>query len=626
MEERIVVRLVLDTSGYKRGALEARRATDEVSTGAAKSTGSIDRMTGSLGKVGTAIGIAFLGGQALAFGKDVLRATTAVNESANAVQKVFGPASDTILAFGQVSAQAAGLATSEFQQMSAVTGALLTNMGLDQDEAANASVRLTQRAADLASVFNTDVGDALGAVQAGLRGETEPLRRFGVSLDEASIKAKAVEMGLVGASGEMDKNARATAALELIYEQTSKVQGDFAQTSMDLANAQRIAAAEWENAKASFGTAAAPIFAGLTTFATDTLLSFRAIGGDEIAQKSLRFSEAMDVVNEALKLGDIQEGNWTSIANGIQHIADTSVLGAGDVQALGAAAGLSVEQIEALGEEMIRQGEAMGFSEERLQELRDAFFGTDEAAGEATDGIEESADAMEEAATAAEEAAAAQRDYLNSLSESASSAVRALNSLQSLGEAHAKLAELEAAGKGDTDEFREAQLELAAQVFETEQALQDFSGGNVADSIDAIATALGISFEEAQALLEELGLLDGKTVTSVVNVNFGATGSAAAQKVIAGGGIWQSRGPNTFQEKGGPVEADRPYVVGEAGPEIFIPGQSGRILSNQDSMGRGGKAIAGGKIDLTINNPVARNVEDDTRRGLQMAGFLRGAN
>ena len=32
---------------------------------------------------------------------------------------------------------------------------------------------------------------------------------------------------------------------------------------------------------------------------------------------------------------------------------------------------------------------------------------------------------------------------------------------------------------------------------------------------------------------------------------------------------------------GGPVRAGRPYMVGEAGPEMFVPGQSGSVAANK---------------------------------------------
>ena len=41
----------------------------------------------------------------------------------------------------------------------------------------------------------------------------------------------------------------------------------------------------------------------------------------------------------------------------------------------------------------------------------------------------------------------------------------------------------------------------------------------------------------------------------------------------------------TIQKRahGGPVDAGKPYVVGEKGPEIIIPTSDGNVLSNDDS-------------------------------------------
>src|SRR3970040_1753858 len=66
------------------------------------------------------------------------------------------------------------------------------------------TLALSAAAEDARSHFNPDVNDALAAIQAGLRGEADPLERFGVRLSQAAVKAKALEMGLVGATGEMD--------------------------------------------------------------------------------------------------------------------------------------------------------------------------------------------------------------------------------------------------------------------------------------------------------------------------------------------------------------------------------------------------------------------------------------
>jgi hypothetical protein len=34
---------------------------------------------------------------------------------------------------------------------------------------------------------------------------------------------------------------------------------------------------------------------------------------------------------------------------------------------------------------------------------------------------------------------------------------------------------------------------------------------------------------------------------------------------------------------GGPVSSNQPYIVGERGPELFVPGVSGSVVSNADT-------------------------------------------
>jgi hypothetical protein len=53
------------------------------------------------------------------------------------------------------------------------------------------SQKMVTLAADMASFNNADPAETLDALRAGLAGETEPLRRFGVSLSgDARLQAK----------------------------------------------------------------------------------------------------------------------------------------------------------------------------------------------------------------------------------------------------------------------------------------------------------------------------------------------------------------------------------------------------------------------------------------------------
>lgn len=57
-----------------------------------------------------------------------------------------------------------------------------------------------------------------------------------------------------------------------------------------------------------------------------------------------------------------------------------------------------------------------------------------------------------------------------------------------------------------------------------------------------------------------------------------------------------------FKAQGGPVFAGKPYVVGEQGPELFIPGRSGKIVPNQQMSGLAG--VTGGPLHITVDGRI----------------------
>jgi hypothetical protein len=61
---------------------------------------------------------------------------------------------------------------------------------------------------------------------------------------------------------------------------------------------------------------------------------------------------------------------------------------------------------------------------------------------------------------------------------------------------------------------------------------------------------------------------------------------------------------------GGPVRAGSPYIVGERGPELMIPGKSGTIIPN-NVLAKGGR---GGSAKVTVNNYSGAQVDVQNRR------------
>ena len=165
-----------------------------------------------------------------------VEAASALGESVNAVNKTFGESAKQVTAWGEANAAAFGLSTRAFNQMATPLGAMLKNQGLTMDQVADHTLKLTQRAADMASVFNTDVTAALMAIQAGLRGEQDPLERYGVSLSAVSVEARALADSHKTSTAQLTAAEKATARLNLIYDQTASTANDFRDTSDGLAN------------------------------------------------------------------------------------------------------------------------------------------------------------------------------------------------------------------------------------------------------------------------------------------------------------------------------------------------------------------------------------------------------
>lgn len=193
-------------------------------------------------------------------------AASNLNESINAVNVVFKGSAKQIEEWGKTQSNAYGLSQRAFNEMATPLGALLKNQGVAQDKLAETTINLTKRAADLASVFNTSVPDALEALTAGLRGETDPLERYGVSLNAAQVEAEALAETHKKSASQLTDQEKALARLNLIFKQTNDSAGDFRNTSNGLANSSRILAARQEELQAQIGQKLLPVMNKLNQF------------------------------------------------------------------------------------------------------------------------------------------------------------------------------------------------------------------------------------------------------------------------------------------------------------------------------------------------------------------------
>jgi hypothetical protein len=181
-----------------------------------------------------------------------------LNESLSKVNTVFGSNAKEIESWASTAAKNLGMSKGAALEAAGTFGNFLQAMGATTPAATAMSKSMVELATDLGSFNNADPTEVLLALRSGLSGEAEPLRKFGVALSEAAVKAKALELGIGTVGKELTEQEKIQARYAIIMEQTTMAQGDFERTSGGLANQTKILKASFKDAADQLGTAMLP--------------------------------------------------------------------------------------------------------------------------------------------------------------------------------------------------------------------------------------------------------------------------------------------------------------------------------------------------------------------------------
>ena len=363
---------------------------------AAKQLNSFETRTQRLGralKVGLAAG-AVAGGVAITrFASQSVTAASDLEEAFTKAQQVFGDATDEVVKFTDTSVTDLGLSRQAALEAVGTFGNLATSFGIGQGKAAEMSTTLTTLAADLASFNNTSVEDAINALRSGLSGETEPLKRYGIVLQDTRLRAEALAMGLEVTKGALDPLTKSQAAYSLILKDSKNAQGDFARTSDGLANTQRILTAAVDDAKAEVGVG----LVSAIQSATESMGGAEGLAGTikDAAYETGNFTRGIgELVDEIAGLND-SLGNATSDAVSLATVFRGQL-------AIGTAG---------LSEAAIRAAESLGRVGEKARLVEASNRGLIPVADHLTHSLEEQRKAADRVADSMDEAARATFDY-----------------------------------------------------------------------------------------------------------------------------------------------------------------------------------------------------------------------
>jgi hypothetical protein len=192
---------------------------------------------GMLAKTLAAVGVA-AGSAAFALYKMVMVASN-LNETINKTGEVFKDSTGIVVKAADEMNRAFGVPRGTFLDAASSLGLVVKASGYTEAAAASLSVQLAKLAVDASSFYNVPLEEAMIAMRAGLVGEAEPLRRFGVLLDEAAVKAQGAKMGFKAVHGELTLGQKVQARSALIIAGMATASGDLARTSDALANRLR---------------------------------------------------------------------------------------------------------------------------------------------------------------------------------------------------------------------------------------------------------------------------------------------------------------------------------------------------------------------------------------------------
>lgn len=493
-----------------------------------------------------AASMALAAGAAMAaFGAKAIGAAADYEEALSKTKQIFGSAGRDITDFAETASRELGQSKQDVLDAAGTFGIFGKAAGLAGDDLSKFTIDLTTLASDLASFNNTKPEEAIEAIGAALRGESEPIRKFGVMLNDAALKAEAFRMGIYKGIGPLNDQQKILAVNEVLFRQTRDAQGDFMRTSDGLANQTKILSAELENVAIDMGQKLLPAAIEFMQFANTYLLP--VLTG--LSDSTTFWGRAFNLIS--------------------------------------------------------------GFITKDAQKIHAAFTGDD--------GLEGAVNRATAAFWDGQEAMNRARYQGLKLTEQLDSMDKGVNQLISSWD--------EFLGRLDSEE---AWINLQDQVTEYDKAISEAFKVNTPEAWRTADDARREAQRGVAEYIKQIGTVPANVQTQILAlVEEGAFAEAmrrldvlARTRTVGFRPILPGDTPSETTARGsralgGPVSANVPYLVGERGPEMFIPSGSGRI-----SPGMGGTVVVNVAGSVVTENQLVESIRkgliDAQRNGKQL--------
>ena len=624
--DTLLVRIQADMTDLRKKLNQSKKAVDN-------SVGSQKRSFASLGTaVKGVIGVVIAGAVAR-FGSNMVKMASAVEEMEAKSSVVFGEFVGAVRRELEEFGNNVGRATSQLEGMASSVQDTFVPLGFARGEAAKLSVQLTKLAVDTASFNNAQDIPTMMAFQSALVGNHEAVRRFGIVITETELKAELQRMGIKKNINLVTAQEKVQARLNLIIAGTVDAQGDAIRTAGSFANRTK----GLEGALIELNEVAIkpllPALASLVADLTRVVNFFKEIVADTPDEAFENLTHRIEKQRQSIQNLNKNIQRFIDMGKGESDIVK-DLINTRDAlikvlqnnlrleNTLNRAKKIGIEE-DLINIDVTRK--AMSENKKLNDSIEKLIQTTSEnnliiaGASEETllftktlmssgGGLEKQQKRLAEIIPAYLQSKKAQDEFKKSVDNGVATVRNIRTEEEKLQETLDNLSIALNAGKISSEEFNNAVAKVQEQLFFATTEGKMFETG-----IESLSTKLSDTFvnalETGKLSLRDLGnvvkevmaemardFLKAQIRAMLLKTVLNAFGGSAGPSPSIGGTM-PPVGDTTAG--GGTVQAKRPTLVGERGPELFIPSTHGVVKNNMDT-----KNLMGSSKPVVVNQNI----------------------
>lgn len=242
---------------------------------------------------------------------NLVKPTTEYIQTMNRFKSIMGESANEAQKFIDKAEAILGLDPEQMMTSLSSFQTLTKGFGISSDEAYKMSKNLTQLAADMSSFTGESMDLALQRIKSGISGEIEPMRKWGIALDQATLQETAYALGINKRVAEMTRAQKTELAYYQIMHATQYAQGNMARTLLTPANALRVVQTEFKQLARAMGSIFIPIVMkiipyvrALTQILTELAKKIAAFFGFKMSDYEFSASPVQDI---ASSFGDVED-------------------------------------------------------------------------------------------------------------------------------------------------------------------------------------------------------------------------------------------------------------------------------------------------------------------------------